>query len=286
MRAAWFNASLLFSILAMAVCPPGRSSRADDLVKFNDAPYLLGKLQQRAAIERGEMAVGTTQAIEGYLSKPEGEGPFPAVVYLHGCSGLSKAARKRFSDLFTGWGYVSLAVDSFSTRGMEEACDRPMPDRQADAWGAMLYLSKLPFVDTKRIALVGSSQGGITTMRLASSHDVKIFDVPDALTFKAAVAFYPICSVASEALAVPTIVLIGELDDWTPAENCERWMSLRKGTGASAQLIVYPGAYHAFDFPGLGNGVSRFGHWLKYNPDAAQKSTVEMHDFLAAHLSN
>ena len=116
--------------------------------------------ERRAAIERGETAVSTTQAIEGYLSKPDGAGPFPAIIYLHGCSGLSKGARKRFSDLFTGWGYVSLAVDSFSTRGVEEACDRPMPDRQADAWGAMLYLSKLHFVDTNRIAVVGSPQGG------------------------------------------------------------------------------------------------------------------------------
>jgi dienelactone hydrolase len=199
------------------------------------------------------MAVATTSSIEGYLSKPDGDGPFPAVVYLHGCSGLGKAARKRFSDLLTGWGYVSLAVDSFATRGIQEACDRPMPDRQADAWGAMLYLSKLPFVDHERIAVLGSSQGGIVTMRLASTHDVKLFDVPDELNFKAAVAFYPRCSVASQKLAIPTLILIGELDDWTPARNCEQWMGLRDGKGAPVKLVVYPGAYHAFDFPGLRN---------------------------------
>src|SRR5579872_2527747 len=275
--------SFAAAMLAAALfCRRNAASAADELVKFETAPYALGQFQQRRALERGEMALATTSSIEGYLSRPEGGGPFPAVIYLHGCSGLGKAARKRFSDLLTGWGYVSLAVDSFATRGIEEACDRPMPDRQADAWGAMLYLSRLPFVDRKRIAVVGSSQGGIVTMRLASAHDVKLFDVPDELNFKAAVAFYPTCSVASRQLAIPTLILIGELDDWTPAKNCKEWMGLRDGKGAPAKLVVYPGAYHAFDFPGLRGGVYRLGHWLKYNADAAQSATAETHDFLAA----
>jgi len=256
----------------------------DQRVSFDAAPYILGQFQQRRAIERGEMAVAVTQHIEGYLSKPQGDGPFGAIVYLHGCGGLGTGARQRFADLLTGWGYVVLAVDSFATRGIDQACTRPMPDRQADAWGAMLYLSTLPFVDRKRIAVVGSSQGGIVTMRLASTHDVKLFDVPGDLTFKAAVAFYPICSVASQQLAIPALIMIGELDDWTPAKNCEQWMSLRGDKGAPVKLVVYPGAYHAFDFSILKYGSYRFGHWLKYDADAAQRSTAEMHDFLAAQL--
>jgi dienelactone hydrolase len=131
------------------------------LVRFETAPYVLGQFQQRRAIEHGEMAVATTSSIEGYLAKPDGEGPFPAIIYLHGCHGLGKGARKRFSDLFTGWGYVSLAVDSFATRGIEEACDRPMPDRQADAWdrcstsrsSPSSTASGLPSSDHRRAAL-------------------------------------------------------------------------------------------------------------------------------------
>jgi dienelactone hydrolase len=281
----WLKACLLLSTLATAVCANARASSADELVKFDSAPYILGQLQRRRAIERGEMAMPTTNAIEGYLSKPDGEGPFPAVVYLHGCGGLGKAAHTRFSDLLTGWGYVSLAVDSFATRGIEEACNRPMPDRQADAWGALLYLSKLPFVDRERIAVVGSSQGGFVALILASTHDARLFDIPDQLSFKAAVAFYPLCSVASEQLAMPTIIMIGELDDWSPAKSCERWMERRHGLGAPVKLVVYPGAYHDFDVPGAGDGMRRFGHWLKYDSEAARKSATEMHDFLAAQLS-
>lgn len=190
------------------------------------------------------------------------------MVRFRRCYGLGAAARQRFANLLTSWGYVSLAVDSFATRNINEACDRPMPDRQADAWGAMLYLSKLSFVDRDRVAVVGSSQGGIVALRLASTQDVKILDVPDTLRFKAVVAYYPLCSVASAQLAVPALIMIGELDDWTPAKTYEQWMGLRNGRGAPVKLVVYPGADHGFDFPGPAHGLHRFGHLLKYNADA------------------
>ncbi|BAM92753.1 dienelactone hydrolase [Bradyrhizobium oligotrophicum S58] len=282
MHRSGFVAALLIGLSALM--EDAAAQTADEHVTFGPAPYVLGRLQQRLALERGEMVRATRQSIDGYLSKPEGAGPFAAVVYLHGCGGLSERTRRHFASMLTGWGYVVLAVDSFSARGLAQACDRPMPDRQADAWGAMAYLSSLPFVDRARIGIVGSSQGGIVTMRLASTHDVKIYDVPDDLTFKVAVAYYPICSVATRWLAVPTLILIGEKDDWTPAENCLQWLSLRPAKGAAVRLQVYPGAYHAFDFPALKYGLSSFGHWLQYDADAAARSTSEMQDFLAAYL--
>lgn len=79
--------------------------------------------------------------------------------------------------------------------------------------------------------------------------------------------------------------MIGELDDWTPAKNCEQWMAWRAGKGAPVKLVTYPGAYHAFDVPSLRDGVRAFGHWLKYNEDAARRSVLEMHDFLATELA-
>jgi dienelactone hydrolase len=273
-------------VLAVGLCGQTIRTQAEELVRFESAPYILGQVQQRQAIERGETLAKLSTTVEGYFSKPDGAGPFPAIVYLHGCNGLSRTTRARIAALLTSWGYISLAVDSFTSRGIKEACNGGMPARQSDALGALLYLSSLPSVDAKRIAVVGSSQGGIIALRLASTQDVRLFAIPEDLKFKAAVAYYPLCGVASRQLAIPTIILIGELDDWTPAKDCERWMALRAGKGAPVKLVVYPGAYHAFDVPTLRSGSWLFGHWLKYYADAAARSISEMHDFLASQLSD
>jgi dienelactone hydrolase len=278
------QASLALAIFAAALC--STVAAAEELVRFESAPFLMGQIQRRQAIERGETpAVAPDATIEGYLSKPDGSGPFPAVVYLHGCNGLSKNTRDRVAERMTGWGYVSFAVNSFATRGIRESCDRLMPVRQGDALAALAYLSKLPFVDPQRIAVVGSSQGGIIALQLASTHSVNLFAIPDDPKFKAAVAYYPLCGIATQELTIPTVILIGELDDWTPAKDCELWMKWRAGKGAPVKLIIYPGAYHAFDARALGEGRRFFGHWLKYDADAAQRSIAEMHEFLVAQFA-
>jgi dienelactone hydrolase len=277
--------SLVLAAFAIVASDAACASAAPELVRFESAAYRVTQIQQQQAHERGEPAPPGPDVISGYLSKPDGNGPFPAVIYLHGCAGLSASNRTRVSELMTGWGYVSLAVDSFTTRGIKEACTERRAPRIADALGGLLYASKLSYVDPKRIAVVGSSQGGIAVMGLASVHSINVYAIPDDLTFKAAVAFYPVCSVASRQLAIPTLILIGALDDWTPADNCERWMRLRADRGAPVELAVYPGAYHAFDIPTLRDGRRYFGHWLKYDADAARRANAEMHDFLAKHLA-
>ena len=145
---------------------------AGELVRFESAPFHVGQLQQRLARERGEAPKAASETIEGYLTKPEGDGPFAAIVSLHGCDGLSKDDRKSIAQSVTGLGYVSLAVDSFATRGIKDACTKPMPAlmlaRQGDALGALSYLSKLPFVDPQRIAVLGGSMGATVALELAS----------------------------------------------------------------------------------------------------------------------
>ena len=58
-------------------------------------------------------------------------------------------------------------------------------------------------------------------------------------------------------MTVPTLILIGELDDWTPARSAATLPKAattgeyraQKGEGIPIEIIVYPGAYHDFDVP-------------------------------------
>jgi len=82
---------------------------------------------------------------------------------------------------------------------------------------------------------------------------------------------------------MPTLVLIGELDDWSPAAACKAMMK-RRNRDSPIQLIVYPDAHHVFDAPRQ-QGQRYFGHWLEYNTVAAEQASEEVRKFLAEHLA-
>jgi dienelactone hydrolase len=228
--------------------------------------------------ESAAQGSGSTVRIQGELSKPKGEGPFPAVVLLHSCLG-PPATKTAIVDQLASWGYVALFVDDFTTRNIHETCAVDFAEGLSDAYGALLYLAKFPYVDAKRVGAVGYSQGADTALQIASARP---YALPRDLKFKAAVAFYPPCAnQAAARIAMPTLILIGASDNVTPATDCEE---LSRRQRADIKLIVYPAAYHGFDDPSLDEGKRLFGMWMKYDPDAAERSKSQMRDFLAAKL--
>ena len=253
-------------------------ANADQEVQFESAPVQPTLLQERLARERGEaLEVSPGVPLKGYLTRPQGDGPFPAVVLLHGCGGIRASVKETWPERLSSWGYVVLVVDSFSTRGIHDTCDHIFFERVYDAYGALEFLSKSSFVDPKRVALMGFSAGGIATLQAVQ---LGAAEVLMEQKFKAAVAYYPICSVSSGDMAVPTLILAGELDDWSPAEKCRAMMKKRSGKGSLVQLDVYDGARHAFDSPEFKTGVEAYGHRLEYNAAAADQSVKDVRVFL------
>ena len=69
-----------------------------------------------------------------------------------------------------------------------------------------------------------------------------------------AVAFYPGCRVPAKGYwhsRLPLLILIGEADDWTPAEPCRALAERAQASGKPVSIVTYPGAYHDFDHPNL-----------------------------------
>jgi dienelactone hydrolase len=244
----WLAAAALFAFLAAGV-----PAQADESVDFASA--------------------GQGEPIQGYLTRPKGAGPFPAVVLLHTCLGLP-AERAAIGERIAAWGYVALFVDDFATRGLKETCAVDFSQALSDADGALAYLASLPYVDRARIAAVGFSQGGDTALKIASR---------GAAGFKAAAAFYaPCANVAGATLGMPTLILAGAKDTVTPAADCAG-LAKQQPPGM-AKLVVYPGAAHAFDLPEFGAGRQVMGMWLAYNRNAASRSWADLRSFLAARL--
>jgi dienelactone hydrolase len=218
----------------------------------------------------------------GSLYRPEGDGPFPALVLLHGCSGLGENAL-RWASWLKDEGYVALVVDSFLPRHISNICGPQgwltlgVSERVWDAFGALAYLRSLPFVERDRIGVIGWSHGGMTALRAGT----KLLQPSDG-GFRVAVAFYPGCSGNLSNDTIPVLLLLGELDDWTPAEPCVQIAKHLHQEGATVLWTVYPKAYHAFDV----QRPSRvyLGHYLDYNPWAANDAEERLRSFLAQHL--
>jgi dienelactone hydrolase len=252
-------------------------------------PSAAGQSPAGAPDEPDRSAVDTLQ---GYLARPAGDGAHPAVVALHGCGGPNLERMHTVADALASWGYVVLFVDSFSTRGIYHLCT---PDKYAaekltvakrplDALGALRFLAQQQFVDPGRVAVVGFSQGAETALKIAERLSLEASSQPGKLAFRAAVAFYPPCRRAGARPVVPTLIAIGALDDWTPAEDCSRVVAGWGEGGAPVELVVYPGAHHTFDAPILTPGRRMYGHWLEHNPQAAEEAYRKMRDFLGHHL--
>jgi dienelactone hydrolase len=284
--------SALIGLALAGLAAPFWSGRdgasAAERVQFESARYLVGPLQQRLARERGETIVRPADIIDGYVTRPAGDGPFPALVYLHGCNGLPGAFKRGeikglWSERLAAWGYVVLVVDSFTTRGIDNTCAGEPAPRVADAYGALAYLAHQTFVDARHIGIIGFSAGGIATLSAVEQHDAVLFEHEGEQTFKAAVAFYPVCA-SDGPSSIPTLILIGDRDDWSPADLCRRSTAKRAAAGSPVRLIVYPGAFHAFDVTTLQPGRRYFGHWVEYNAAAADAAAAEVRTFLAEQL--
>jgi dienelactone hydrolase len=155
----------------------------------------------------------------------------------------------------------------------------------------LIFWRKQNFVDSSRVAVLGFSQGGMATLWNAEQDSAFAKSHPD--TFRAAVAFYPNCSGISGIMAV----LTGELDDWTPAKECQAMAEGRSDIGMRREkadrsmisLVIYPGAYHYFNAPIMRSltqvkGVRFMGHWLEYNADADSDSVEKIKQFLRSNL--
>jgi dienelactone hydrolase len=221
----------------------------------------------------------------GHLSLPDVDGPFPAVVLLHGCAG-PQPNHFRWAHMLNRLGYLTLVVDSFGPRSIVRRCTQdPTPDahadRRLDALGAHAYLASRADVDPDRIGLVGWSQGASVALDMIGRRHETARD-----GFRSAVAFYPYCMPEAE-FSRPALILIGGADDWSPVDRC-RQLAIRNRQAGMVKLIVYPRAFHAFDMIEVVEGFGLPGpngeHWIQFDPRAYQDSMFRMQTFLKQHL--
>ena len=196
----------------------------------------------------------------GHLYFPKGVARAPAVVLLHGCSGLW-ARNGRPANSSHAWaehlqrhGFAAFLVDSFGPRGEREICTQKERlisealDRPRDTHAALRWLVARPDIMADSVHVLGWSNGATTALHALRS-DAPGRE-PQGPSFRSGVAFYPGCAALSRGAYRPQGALLveaGRADDWTPARHCEKLVRDARALGATAAIDVYEGAHHGFD---------------------------------------
>ena len=197
-----------------------------------------------------------TVTLTGRLHLPEGDGPFPVVVWQHGSgppySSTIVGFRGDLRRALAAGGIGLFIADSYSGRGLgSSAKDQSSlsgASRVTDALRALEALAAHPRVDGKRIGITGTSWGGAVTVR--TSHEPYAAAVlPDGPRYAAHVPFYASCSSRFERYeptGAPLLFLLGEADDYTWARFCKEQAGEMRQAGAEVGVVSYPGAHHLF----------------------------------------
>ncbi len=174
-------------------------------------------------------------SLRGSLCKPEGPGPFPAIVYNHGglgdiiggapdetCAALAKAGFVGFSPI--------------------RRLTRPLHGHMDDVNAGIDYVKRLAYVAPGRLGIMGFSRGGMLTYRAATQRT----DLKAVVIMAAAVHRFLDLGLAS-SVSAPVLVLVAENDTGSRTtlgrntlEGTKRLASALKEAGKDARLIIYP----------------------------------------------
>lgn len=191
-----------------------------------------------------DYATNGSQA-SGYLARPQGDGPFPAVIVVQEWWGLNDNV-KDIAGRFANEGFAAFAPDLYHgkvTAEPDEAQKLMMQTDMARASQELVkateYLSQQPYINGRGIGSTGFCMGGGLALTLAT----------DSPLIKVAASFYgvnphPIDKVQN--LQGPVLAIYAEHDDFAGAAVREALEKAMEQFGKQLEVQVYPGTEHAF----------------------------------------
>lgn len=193
--------------------------------------------------------------VSAYLFKPTQPGKYLPILFQHGRRGLDHWTLPSIKRL-AARGFVVLAPDMFGTY-----LQAPHPithDNIFDqhvATGIDALLARDDILGNKACT-VSHTRGGYMTLKALVTHQQQADKVacyvgyyphwqdPNAPEVKQIYQYAP----ELDALNIPTLVLIGEHDQYQRIRPIIAGIEVLKNSGVDAELIIYPGVGRAFDF--------------------------------------
>lgn len=213
--------------------------------------------------------------VRAYVAKPEGRGPFPAVIMIHEFFGLNESIVSK-ADLLAKEGYLVVAPDTFRgsatswiPRAIYQVITTKPENINADLDSVYAWLTSQPDVDPNRIATAGFCYGGRASLVYSLHND----------QLAATVIFYgsPETDPAVlKTLPGPVLGIFGGADQSIPVEEVKAFDAALSQAGVPHEIKIYDGQPHAFvhDAQGIQAGGAQGEAWS------------QMLAFLDANLKN
>jgi dienelactone hydrolase len=195
--------------------------------------------------------------IAARLSGPEGAGPHPAVIILHGADGPS-GREGLYAEALNAAGFVTLEPDLRSARRLDPGAGPGVHQTLPDLFGARRFLVDRPDVDASRIGVLGFGSGGAAALLAATRAVDQAF--PEDGGFAGFLAFYPVCHRFNRApgfefadlVAAPILIATAALDEYDDDRDAGPALvrSLPALDRMKVRTAVFHGVRHGFDMPG------------------------------------
>ena len=212
----------------------------------------------------------------GYITKPEGAGPFPALVVIQEWWGLD-AQTKSIADRFAKEGYLAFAPDLYhgeiAELGDNDTAEALLhkhvpqsPGELASAFDALKARADC----SGKVGSVGFCFGGHMSLALSVLRPV------DAVCTFYGGGMQMIFDDLRRSLKAPALGLFGDADESIPVGTIEEFDKLLDEVGVEHEVVVYPNSGHAF---------FRDSDPSVYKPEAAKDAWERAKKFFAKHLN-
>lgn len=240
--------------------------------------------------------------VHGWVATPEGEGPFPVILQIHGGPYASYGVHVfDETQVLVDAGYAVVYSNPRGSAGYGREHGRSIRQQMGtlDFFDVMDFFDGVvaadPRLDGDRVGVMGGSYGGYMTAwviahdhRFAGAIVERGFLDPTAFPGSSDIGSFfgqeyvgtdPARIAAQSPMAVvdqvrtPTLVLHSELDFRCPLEQATRYYAALKHQGTEAEMLVFPGEDHELTRGGRPqHRVQRFDAvldwWRRYLPTA------------------
>ena len=216
------------------------------------------------------------------LQKPIGDGPFPMVLMVAGCSGFdSSYAKESYNQaqrLLVKAGFLVVRVDLFNAWDIDDCTIASLADIALQIRTVANHFQSKDYVKKDAINVIGWSYGGGAALETLSPAEDFSEELIDSI-----VAYYPFCAgieyPESYSLNIPVLILHGKIDGVAELSYCK--MIFSDFPKKSVFIVkAYDNAHHGFDNSFLPKEFKTAYGMQGYNEKAAKDAWNEILKFL------